>query len=66
MLGQIVNAHLAVRGCVKRWLYRLINRCALRLDRRFPDEEETLLWMCVARKPAHAPHADRFTPKDLA
>ncbi len=51
LLGQIVNSYLAARGRDSRLLYRLINRLALWLDRRFPDPDETLLWMCLFQKP---------------
>ncbi len=50
LLGQILTSHLDEHGFRKQWAIRLINRVALWLDRRHPDSEETLLWMCVARK----------------
>lgn len=53
LLGQIFLSHLHERGVQKKWVNKLVNRLALWLDRRFPDTEDTLNWMCIAvRKPA--------------
>lgn len=52
LIGQILVSHLAETGRGRPRLFRLINRLALWLDRRIPDTEDTLLWMCIARKPA--------------
>ncbi|MBT9173975.1 MAG: putative S-adenosylmethionine-dependent methyltransferase [Syntrophomonadaceae bacterium] len=51
LVGQIVNSHLAVHRRGSKLIYRFINRLALALDRRFPDADETLLWMCLSQKP---------------
>jgi len=51
LVGQIVNSHLAAHQRGSRLIYRFINRLALSLDRRFPDADETLLWMCLSQKP---------------
>ena len=51
LVGQIVNSHLALHRRGNKLIYRFINRLALWLDRRFPDADETLLWMCVIQKP---------------
>lgn len=59
VVGQIINSHLAVHRRGNKLIYRCINRLALWLDRRFPDPEETLLWMCLCRKPdVTSPHAE--------
>lgn len=50
LLGQIFLSHLSERGKSKPCLNRLINRLALRLDKRYQDHEDTLLWMCLAQK----------------
>jgi SAM-dependent methyltransferase len=51
LLGQVLLNTLTARGIVRPGLFRLVNRAALWLDRRFPDGEDTLGWMCLARKP---------------
>ena len=50
LVGQIINSHLGVYGRGNKFIFRLINRLALWLDRRFPDPDETLLWMCIGQK----------------
>lgn len=50
ILGQTYLDHLAERQRLRPWLTRLINRTALLLDRRIPDFENTLVWMCLAEK----------------
>lgn len=50
LLGQIFLSHQAETGRLRPRLTRWINRLSLWLDRRIPDTEDTLLWMCVARK----------------
>lgn len=50
LLGQILASHLAENGFRRPWLIRMLNRFALWLDRRRPDTEDTLLWMCVAHR----------------
>lgn len=51
LAGQIVNSHLDVHQRGRKWLYKVINRVALWLDHKYPDADETLLWMCLSRKP---------------
>ena len=51
LIGQIVNGYFAVHRRGGGLIYRFINRLALWLDRRFPDADETLLWMCLSQKP---------------
>jgi SAM-dependent methyltransferase len=51
LVGQIVNSHLDVHQRGSKMIYRIINCLALWLDRRFPDADETLLWMCLSQKP---------------
>lgn len=53
LAGQIVNSHLDVHRRGRAWLYKIINRIALWLDNKYPDADETLLWMCISRKPTH-------------
>lgn len=55
LLGQILNSHLASNHRGNKLIYRFINHLALTLDRRFPDADETLLWMCLSRKPGLVP-----------
>lgn len=50
LLGQIYLSHVMEGRPPRRRLARVINRLALWLDNRFVDQEDTLLWMCVARK----------------
>jgi len=51
LLGQILLNTLSERGL--RWplSFKLINRVSLWLDRRYPDGEDTINWMCLSRKP---------------
>lgn len=55
LVGQIVNNHLDVFRRGSKSIYRFINCLALWLDRRFPDADETLLWMCLSQKPEIVP-----------
>lgn len=48
LIGQVLANTLAERGRYSKWLIRTINRVAIALDRRFPDYEDTLNWMCLA------------------
>lgn len=48
-VGAKIN-HFVELGRLNAWLSRIVNRVALALDRRFPDGNETLLWMCMAEK----------------
>lgn len=50
LLGQIFLNHLAERGIQRRLIFRMINYLSLWLDRKIPDTEETINWMCIARK----------------
>jgi len=50
LLGQIFLNHLAERGFQNRLVFRAINRVALWFDKKVPDSEETINWMCIARK----------------
>jgi SAM-dependent methyltransferase len=51
LLGQLLNSHLAECQRGSRLLFWLVNRIALWADKRYPDAEETIGWMCVARMP---------------
>jgi hypothetical protein len=51
-MGQILNSHLAEQGRGRGWIYRLVNRLALWLDRKIPDPDETINWHCIVRKAA--------------
>jgi len=48
MLGQILCNTLSVRGVKSKLAYRLINRSALWLDRKYPDYDDTMNWNCIA------------------
>lgn len=50
VLGQLWLDHLNETGRGISWVARLVNLAALALDRRYPDEDETLLWMCLAER----------------
>jgi SAM-dependent methyltransferase len=50
LMGQIFLDHLAERGVKPRIVFRIVNRIALFLDRKFPDMEDTLNWQCLAWK----------------
>jgi SAM-dependent methyltransferase len=50
LIGQIFLNHLAERGIHNKSLYRLVNRLVLWLDKKYPDTEDTLNWMLIARK----------------
>jgi SAM-dependent methyltransferase len=51
LLGQIFLNHLAEkRGMKRKFLFRQINRLCLWLDEKYRDYDDTLNWMCVARK----------------
>jgi len=53
LMGQILNSHLAEQGRGRGWIYRLVNRLALWLDRKIPDPDETINWHCILRKAAN-------------
>ncbi len=48
LLGQLLCNILSTRGVRSKLLYRLINRSALWLDRRYPDYGDTINWNCIA------------------
>lgn len=52
LLGQVFLDHLNERGIRLGFLFRCINHLSLWLDRKIPDAEDTLNWMCIARRPA--------------
>lgn len=52
LIGQILASYLAdVRGIFRPRLYRFLNWVFLGLDRRYPDADETICWLVLARKP---------------
>lgn len=51
LLGQMLINTLFERLGPRPVLYGLINRATLWLDRRYPDGDDTINWMCLARKP---------------
>lgn len=51
LLGQLLNSHLAETQHGSKILFRAVNRIALWMDRRLPDADETIGWMCIARMP---------------
>ncbi|NKL63364.1 class I SAM-dependent methyltransferase [Rhizobium leguminosarum] len=50
LIGQILLNFLNERGVYRPLLYKIINRSALWLDRRFPDGEDVINWMVIAKK----------------
>lgn len=50
LIGQILLNHLTERKIYGRSLVRLINRISLWLDRRYPDGDDVINWMCIARR----------------
>jgi SAM-dependent methyltransferase len=55
LLGQIFVNHLVHRKYSGKHLFRIINRLALWLDKKYPDTDDTLNWMCLAIKPQSFP-----------
>jgi SAM-dependent methyltransferase len=51
LLGQLLNSHLAAKQRSSKMLLLMTNRIALWMDKRFPDAEETIGWMCIAKMP---------------
>ena len=51
LLGQLMNSHLAENQRGSKLLFWTTNRIALWLDKKFPDTEETIGWMCIAKRP---------------
>jgi len=62
LVGQIINSHLAETGRGSRLICGIINQLALWADRKLKDEDETVGWMCIAKRPmterAHSPSAN--------
>ena len=50
LIGQIFLNHLSERGVQRKLLYSIINRLSLWLDKKYPDDDETLNWMCIAER----------------
>ena len=50
LIGQIFLNHLVERGVHSKMVFRVVNRCALWLDKASQDLEDTLIWMCIVRK----------------
>jgi SAM-dependent methyltransferase len=50
LLGTIFLNHRAERATLSRRMARLVNRFALWMDARTKDSDDTLLWMCIARR----------------
>ncbi len=51
LIGQILLNTISERGIISPFWFRLINRIAMWLDQKYPDGEDTINWMCLARKP---------------
>ncbi|MBL8629476.1 MAG: class I SAM-dependent methyltransferase [Rhodospirillaceae bacterium] len=51
LLGQILCSALVERKILSRPVFKLINGISLWLDRRYPDTDDTINWLCLARKP---------------
>ncbi|MGY3576851.1 methyltransferase domain-containing protein [Bradyrhizobium sp. USDA 4504] len=52
LVGQILANHFSESSIDRPRLFRLINRLFMWLDRRYPDGDDVINWMCIARKPA--------------
>lgn len=52
LLGQLLNNYLCESRRGSKALFWLINRAALWMDKRLPDTEETIGWMCIAKAPS--------------
>jgi hypothetical protein len=50
LIGQILLNHISEKGVHKPQLNRLINQIALWLDRRYPDGDDVINWMFLARR----------------
>src|SRR5206468_4121171 len=48
LLGQIFLSHRHELGRGSRRVNKWVNTLAMWLDRKFPDTEDTLNWMCIA------------------
>jgi SAM-dependent methyltransferase len=51
LLGTIYLNHRAERAHLSRRVARIVNRLAVWMDQKTKDDDDTLLWMCVARRP---------------
>jgi SAM-dependent methyltransferase len=60
LLGQIFLNHLAHRHYRGKHVFRAINRLALWLDKKYPDADDTMNWMCLAIKPQRFPQGLRL------
>lgn len=60
LAGQIINSHLNETGRGSPFIYRIVNRIALWADRRMKDPDETICWMCIARRPQDEPHSTLY------
>jgi len=51
LIGQIFCSYLSDNRITHRgWIYRMINRLFLWLDRKHSDVDDSLAWMCIAEK----------------
>ncbi len=50
LLGQIWLNHLSEKGVQNRFVFRMVNRMALWLDKKYYDPDDTINWMCIAEK----------------
>jgi SAM-dependent methyltransferase len=51
LLATIYLNHRAERATLNHRVARLVNRFALWMDKRTDDDDDTLLWMCIAKRP---------------
>jgi SAM-dependent methyltransferase len=51
LIGQVLASYLVENKITYRpFIYRMLNSFFLWLDRKCPDNKDTLLWMCIATK----------------
>jgi SAM-dependent methyltransferase len=51
LIGQILCSYLSENGITYRgWIFQMLNRLFLWLDHKYPDVEESLAWMCIAKR----------------
>jgi hypothetical protein len=50
LMGQILLNYFSEHGPPRPQLKRLVNQIALWLDRRYPDGEDVINWMFLARR----------------
>jgi SAM-dependent methyltransferase len=48
LVGQILANNLKAQGMRCKLIFRVVNRLALWLDRKYPDHADTLNWNCIA------------------